>query len=89
MPQSFVKDVEAELDYSIDWSDWLGIDTIGTSTWVADSGITVESDSNTTTVATVWLSGGTVNTYYRVTNTIVTAAGRTDERSIYVQAVEL
>jgi hypothetical protein len=40
--------------------------------------------SLTDNVATVWLSGGTAGETYRVTNTVVTAAGRVDERTLRI-----
>lgn len=87
MAQKFIKDVSSTLDYQIDWSDWLGTDgdTIVTSTWVAENGIDIDSDSYTTTTATIWLSGGVAGQKYRITNHIVTDAGREDERSIRVE----
>lgn len=78
------KDPQAILDYSVDWSDWLGADTIATSTWSGDTGITIDSNTNSTTVATVWLSGGAAGRSYKLINKIVTAGGRTDERTIKV-----
>lgn len=81
----FIKDPAAELDYRWDWSTWLGEDAIsGTPVITAQSGITVKSQSNTTTAVTVWLTGGTVGNHYEVTCRIVTAGGRTDERSIVI-----
>ena len=80
----FTKDPDAVLDYTIDWSDWLDSDTISTSTWTVASGITKDSDTNTTTTATIWLSSGTAGTQYTVINHIITAAGREDDRSIYI-----
>lgn len=88
MPQSHTKDVDAVLDYTVDWSAWLDGDTISTSTWEADDGITIDSDTNTATTATVWLSGGTLGATYRITNHIVTAAGREDDRTITVKAYQ-
>jgi hypothetical protein len=84
----FTKDPEATLDYVVDWSAWLDGDTIATSTWDAGAGITVESESDNETTATVWLSGGTAGTDYAVTNTIVTDGGRTDERTIRIAVRE-
>lgn len=84
MPQNFVKDPEAVLDYTIDWSAWLDDDTIVTSTWDVESGIVDDSDSNTATTTTIWLSGGTLDTNYSLTNHIVTAADREDDRTIEV-----
>lgn len=87
--QTFVKDPDDVLDYQIDWSDWLPTgDTISTSTWTADTGITVDSESETTTVATVWLSGGTVGNTYSVRNRIVTTGGRTKDKTIRIRVVE-
>jgi hypothetical protein len=82
---TYYKDPAAVLDYAINWATWLDGDTIATSTWTATTGITVDSSTNTTTMATVWLSGGTVGTSYVVTNKIVTAGLRTDERSLLIK----
>ena len=85
------KDPDAVLDYSVDWSTWLDGDTISTSTWTvsgADSDLVIDSDTNSTTATTVWLSGGTKNYGYILTNRIVTAAGRTDDRSVTVTMVD-
>lgn len=89
MTFSIVKDPDAVLDYAIDWgSNWLSSDTIASSSWAVsgpDDSLTVDSDSNTTTTATVWLSGGTRHATYTVTNSIVTAEGREDDRSIVIR----
>jgi len=87
---NFTKDPEAVLDYSIDWTKWLDEvgDTIETSTWIVPTGLTKVTETNTTKLATVWLSGGTVGTNYTVTNRITTAAGRTDDRSITIRVRE-
>ena len=84
------KDPDAVLDFKMDWTAALSAvsDTIVSSQWLADSGITIDSQTNDSTTATVWLSGGTAGISYAVTNRIVTAAGRTDDRTILVTAVE-
>ncbi len=88
------KDPTAELDYGLDWSDWLGTsETITTSTWTVPTGITVSTDSNHAedpnvpggTDTKVWLTGGTAGTSYLVVNTIVTNQYRTDQRTICVK----
>ena len=85
----FTKDPDSVLDYVMDWSDWLGAtDTISVSTWAADAGITIDSNTNSTTTATVWLSGGTVRRKYIVTNSIETNEGRSVDRSILVRCIE-
>ena len=83
--KSFLKDPAAVLDYQLNWSAWLDGDTISTSTWSAETGITVDSESETTSAATVWLSSGSPGEDYEVTNQIVTDGGRTDERSITIK----
>lgn len=82
-----LKDPAAVLDYGINWATWLNGDTISTSTWTVPTGITQASESETTTVATIWLSGGTAGEDYLVTNKITTNGGRTDERTIRVSVV--
>lgn len=87
---AFLKDPDAVLDYSFDWDDgYLAAgETISTSTMIATTGITIDDDTNDTTTATVWLSGGTVGEDYTVTNRITTSASRTDDRSIRIRVVE-
>lgn len=81
----FVKDPAAVLDYQWNWAAWLATDeVIATSTVTAPTGITVDSESNTTTAATVWLSGGTEGQTYLLVNRITTDQGRTDERTLTV-----
>ena len=60
------KDPSAVLDYAFDWSNWLGAsETISSATVTVDAGLTKDSQSNTTTKVTVWLSGGTLATIYK------------------------
>lgn len=81
----FEKDVQAVLDFGFDWSQWLSVgETISTATVTVPTGITKDSQSNTTDTVTVWLSGGTAGIWYDVTCKIVTSVGRTDRRTIQV-----
>ena len=86
--KQFSKDPSAVMDYQVNWATWLGSDTISTSTWSVPTGITQASATNTTTTATIWLSGGTAGQVYSLVNTIVTAGGRTDQRTIQVRVVQ-
>jgi hypothetical protein len=76
------KDPDAKLDYSVDWSRFLGSDTISAVAWfITDAdgvktsvtarttvnGLTFEGGSNSNTVALGVFSAGTNNTYYIVT----------------------
>lgn len=85
MADDFVKDPDEVLDYVRDWSALLGDDTIATSTWTVPSGITKDSDTNTTTTATIWLSGGTLGTDYALVNRITTAGGRTHDKTLTIR----
>lgn len=75
------------LDYSLDWAGWLEGDTITSSQWTADAGLTVAGNSFTSQATTVWLDGGSAQERYRATNKIITAAGRTAERAINIHIV--
>jgi len=79
------KNPNAVYDFTIDWANFLASgEVISTSTWTADTGITVDSESETTTTATAFFSGGTLNTVYGAVNTIVTDQGRTDTRTLQI-----
>jgi hypothetical protein len=82
----FRKDPASNLDYSLDWSEWLAEDeTIITSTWVASSeDITLADESNTDTLTTVWVSDGVAGVDYVLTNEITTSDDRVDARSITI-----
>lgn len=76
------KDPDATLDYGINWSAWLAGDVITSSSWSEPEGIEVDSNTHDDTTTTVWVSGGTLGKIYRLTNTIITAAGRKEDRTI-------
>lgn len=86
----FVKDPDSLLDYRFAWTEWLEeiSDTIDSVAWVVPTGVTNEADSATTTTATVWVSGGTLNQSYTVTCRITTVGGRTDDRSLILKIRE-
>ena len=88
MSRQFQKDPDAILDYTVDWSRWLGTDTILASQWTVPTDLTEVSAAHTPTSATVWLSGGTVGQSYPVTNRITTTSGRTDDRTITIRVEE-
>ena len=83
------KDPYAQLDYSLDFSNYLPTgDTISTVTVTAASGITVVSNSNTDTVATAIISGGTAGTIYNVEFKITTANALQDSRNFRIKVLE-
>ena len=87
--QNPLKDPSAVLDYAFDWTGWLAAgETITDHTITADTGITVDSSTESDGKVTVWLSGGTAGINYKVACLITTTAGRTDERTIWIKVVE-
>lgn len=66
----FTKEPTEELDFGINWSDWLGSLTISASSWSAPSGITIVTNSIDGPNTIVRLSGGTWGETYELFNTI-------------------
>lgn len=84
----FLKDPNATLDFSVDWSRWLQTnETISAVTWTVATGITNTLTSNTNTAATIWLSGGTAGVTYSITCKITTNQTRIDQRTFSVAVV--
>lgn len=81
------KDPAATLDYTFDWSDYLALiaDTIASVTFTVAGGVALTTQSNTTTAATAWISGGVTGVPASVACRITTSSGRTDERTIYLK----
>ena len=83
------KDPNAKLDYTIDWTQWLGMDTITASTWeVSSPELIIMDSSNTHTTTTIWLSAGLVGQVYTVTNYITTSLGRMQDQSFRLKIKE-
>lgn len=86
----FFKDPDATVDFPIDFTDYLDGDTIsGTPDWDVPSGLSLQSQTNTTTSATAFLSGGVAGVDYLVRCRIATAAGRTDDRALIIRCRDL
>ena len=75
----------------IDWTNWLGSDTVASVSYTLDSGISTSTaiggsaSSNTTTTTTVNLTGGTAGTIYNVKATMTTGSGRVVVRNFRVK----
>lgn len=91
-PRIYKKDPNEIISYTIDWTQWLKGDTISTSDWLmaesTPSGITEDSQSNTTTSATITLSSGYHGGRYVLSNQIVTAAGLKKEKSLIIRVLD-
>lgn len=90
---TILKDPNAVLDYTLDWSKWLEPlgDTIA-SVAVAVTGVTLDHTTNNGTSVTIWISGGTVGTRgearVRITTVGTGARPRTDDRTVYFKIKE-
>lgn len=84
----FVKDPNSTEDYQFNWAPELDGDTISSSSFLLPDGLTSVSTSNTTTTATIFVSGGSEGRSYRITNRVVTAGGRTKDRTIRILVQE-
>jgi hypothetical protein len=85
---TYSKDPNAVLDYTIDWSAWLGDDQILTSTWTVPGGLSQSGVTFSGSTTTIWLSGGIAGTSYSVYNQITTVGGRTEKRTFKVNALD-
>ncbi len=72
------------LDYKVDWSTWLGTDTITSSSWTIPAPLVTVLSQYTTTSTTVFVTGGSDGITYLVSNTINTTGGRTVTRSFQI-----
>ena len=87
MPNNYVKDPAALLDYTWDWSEWLAEvdDTISSATVTVPAGLTaVGAPVVSDTAVTQRISGGALDDAYTAVCQITTAGGLIDERSIYL-----
>jgi hypothetical protein len=91
----YVQSPAATLDYLINWAPYLTSppaqpgDTITTSSWLADTGITITDLGHTDTTTSVRVTAGTLGGTYNAVNTITTSGGRTDERTLTFMIREL
>lgn len=87
---TYSKDPSAKLDYTLDWSTYLGgADTIASATWTLSAGLTKVAESNTTTSATVRISGGTAGGTETASCHVIFSSGQEDERSIEIALQDL
>jgi hypothetical protein len=91
MPQKIGKEATAILDFTIDLTNLLQTtEIINTSNWTVPTGITQVTATNDNTMATIWLSGGTLNAVYELINTVVTNSvpARTFVNRLYIPIVK-
>jgi hypothetical protein len=89
----YTADPTSVLDYSKDWKSFLKDgETLVSSTWTIPEGIEEppgKPQSITGDITTVWLTGGTNETLYVVTNHVVTSDGREQDDSFSLYITDL
>lgn len=84
----YEKDPNAVLDYTEDWSKWLGDDVIFSAAWTLPAGVSNAGEMHSGSTVTLWISGGAAGSSYSVYAQITTVNGRTDKRTIKINAVD-
>lgn len=80
----------ARLDWGVDWASEMRTgDTITQSTWTGPDSLTLEDASYSTNATKVWAEGFALGQEYTITNSIVTAQGREDSRTIVIKCCEV
>jgi hypothetical protein len=97
------KDKDEVLDYSVDWSRWLGAATISTVSWFVDNesgvktaftngtvvnGLQNVTATNTSTIATINLGLGINNVEYKIYCRITDSTGSIAERTVKLRIKE-
>ena len=83
----YQKDPSDVIDYAMSWAK-IGSDSIATSSW-SSNGLTIGTSSISGLTTSVFVSGGEAERTYKLTNTITTTGGRTLERSMHIEVVDL
>lgn len=84
---NFDKDPNAVLDYVFDWTEWLGEDTVASHEFLVSPSnhtdcVEVDSSDEDEGIITVWVSKGRAGSTYKLTCRVVTAGGRTEDRTV-------
>lgn len=82
--KTFQKDPAAIREYGLEWKEGL-TDPIVASAWTVPTGIVNQADDFTASVATIIVSGGTLDQDYELLNHVTFTSGQEDERSILIQ----
>lgn len=86
----FMIDPGEDLNYTFNWASVLGTATISTSAWaIRPTGPTLHGGSNTTTTATIYVSGCSNGVVYQLINTITTSSGSTEQKTVALRCEDL
>jgi hypothetical protein len=87
---TITKDPNAILDYTFDWTAWLGADNVASIDCAVTDTLTAAISASyfDSKRVTIWVQGGMVNEKVRVRCRIITVGGRTDDRSVFLKIKE-
>jgi len=91
--KTFVKDPDARLDFAVDWTPFLGTDTLNTVEWLdptpeTDPPLEVEDGGLDDNAHVAWVTGGKLNRAYRLTSRATTGDGRIQDETIIIVVTE-
>jgi len=84
-----VKDPAATIDCAIDWSHYLGADTISEATWTVPEALTSVAETTTATRTTIRISGGELHQRYENACTVTLNSGQVDVRRLVIVIQEM
>ena len=82
--RDYKKSVRANKKYGFDWEPWLDGSTIASASWtVTPNDLSMGVEANTSTLSTIFLSGGEIGEKYKIAGTIVTGDAEPETESKY------
>jgi hypothetical protein len=89
----YAKDPDATLDYSVDWTAFMGVgESLNGASWtvtpIEAGGLTLGSELISGNERGIYVSGGIKGHQYRLSCQITTDQGRVSERSLTVRIME-
>ena len=77
------------IDISINWSPWLGAETVSSVAWDAESGITVSGSAVASPLTSCVLTAGNVEGTFKVECAMTSSGGQVRSVVLYVEIVDL
>jgi len=82
-----LKDPDSIEDYSINWKDWLGTESLASAQWFTPPGLTLITSSINGTIATARVSGGEPGRRYTITCRAKSSTNRENDESIRIVCI--
>jgi hypothetical protein len=87
-PTPFYIDPDGQDNFGISWLAWLEGETISSSSWAYPSALTITNEANTTTETSLTVAGGVAGGEYEVVNSVETASGRKQDKTLIFIGIE-